>query len=121
MAVAACEVSFTHALARLLAASPDPSLRDGARALELAEQAIAEPTLQRAETLAMSYAAAGRFDEAVQVQRDLIDQAKSRRLAVLPELNRQLQPFFKRYEIKNRSYTRLLWGWFIKNHQAHTD
>ena len=90
------EVSFTHALARLLAASPDPSLRDGARALELAEQAIAEPTLQRAETLAMSYAAAGRFDEAVQVQRDLIAQAKSRRLAVLPELNRQLSTYQQR-------------------------
>ncbi len=92
------EVSFSHALARLLAASPDPSLRDGARALELAEQVIAEQaTLQRAETLAMSYAAAGRFQEAVRVQRELIAQAQSRRLAeVLPELNRQLSTYERR-------------------------
>lgn len=92
------EASFTHALARLLAASPEASLRDGARALELAEQAFREQaTLQRAETLAMSYAAAGRFREAVQVQRDLIAQAESRRLTeALPELNRQLSVYEKR-------------------------
>ena len=62
--------AFAHALARILAAAPDPAARDGLRALELA-QAVAEEhrTAGVAETLAMAFAELGRFDEAVEWQR----------------------------------------------------
>jgi tetratricopeptide (TPR) repeat protein len=62
--------AFTQALARLLAASPDPEVRDGSRALEMA-QALAQvhKTTSVAETMAMALAEVGRFGEAVEWQR----------------------------------------------------
>jgi tetratricopeptide (TPR) repeat protein len=57
--------------ARLLAASPEPELRDGPRALELARRAWeAEPTLSAAESMAMAEAEGGRFHAAVAWQRE---------------------------------------------------
>ena len=56
------------ALAVLLATDPDPAVRDPAAAVRIAEEALrlAEPThLGLVDALATSYAAAGRFDEAV--------------------------------------------------------
>lgn len=58
-------------LARLHAASDDPSIRNGARAIQLAEHAVALADNSMAaalDTLAIAYAAAGRFDEAVQAE-----------------------------------------------------
>ena len=62
--------AFAQALARLLAASPDPQVRDGQRALELV-QALAEKhkTTSVAETMAMAFAEVGRFGEAAEWQR----------------------------------------------------
>jgi len=56
---------LSHALARLLAACPDPSVRDGARALALA-QAVwqAQPTADHARTVALALAELGRCREA---------------------------------------------------------
>jgi tetratricopeptide (TPR) repeat protein len=71
------EPVFVHTLARLLAASPDPTVRDGARALALAERIA--PTLQTAqvvETAAMAAAELGRFGEAVQWQQVAIRAAR---------------------------------------------
>lgn len=66
---------FKDVLARHLAASPDRAVRDGARAVELAEELYrAVPSTESAETLAMAYAEAGRFDEAVRWQRELVEQ-----------------------------------------------
>ena len=64
------EPAFPLALARLLAAAPDDALRDGARALALA-QALAENvrTTAVAETVAMAHAELGRFATAVEWQR----------------------------------------------------
>lgn len=63
------ESSLAHALARVLAAAPEASLRDPRRALELARKALAaEPTLDRVETLAMAAAAAGDFAQARELQ-----------------------------------------------------
>jgi cytochrome c-type biogenesis protein CcmH/NrfG len=57
--------------ARLLAASPEPELRDGKRAHELARRAWeAEPTLSAAESMAMAEAEEGRFESAVAWQRE---------------------------------------------------
>jgi tetratricopeptide (TPR) repeat protein len=52
-------------LARLLASSPDRSLRDGTRALDLATAVhTAEPTPTHGETVALALAELGRCDEA---------------------------------------------------------
>jgi tetratricopeptide (TPR) repeat protein len=62
--------AFSQALARLLAASPDPQVRDGQRALDLV-RALAEEhkTTSVAETMAMALAEVGRFAEAAEWQR----------------------------------------------------
>ena len=65
---------FAHGLARLLAAAPDDRVRDGERAMTLMGDLLKKEqrTLDLGETMAMALAAAGRFDEAAGVQRDLI-------------------------------------------------
>ena len=65
---------LTHLLARLLAADPDSSRRDGARAVELANavwQAQPDPTHGR--TLALALAEAGRCAEAAKLATSLVD------------------------------------------------
>ena len=64
------EPAFAIALARLLAAAPDDAIRDGPRALAMA-QALAENlrTTAVAETMAMAHAELGQFTEAVRWQR----------------------------------------------------
>ena len=67
-------------LARLLAISPDPSLRDGARAVELCEGACGPSGCQTAETLdilAMTYMEAGRRGDAVQTAQRALDLARA--------------------------------------------
>jgi tetratricopeptide (TPR) repeat protein len=57
----------TTTLARLLASSPDRSVRDGRRALDLAMAVYdAEPAPAHAETVAMSFAELGRCGEALE-------------------------------------------------------
>ena len=71
-------LDLKHALARLLAAAPDDSIRDGARALALVQELLArDKTTPLGETLAMALAELGRFDEAVRVQRDVLAAARS--------------------------------------------
>jgi tetratricopeptide (TPR) repeat protein len=76
------ETVFAHGLARLLAAAPDDSVRDGAKALALVQELLAreQRTPDLGETMAMALADEGRYDEAVQVQRDLITGAERRGL-----------------------------------------
>lgn len=72
--------AVVHTLARLLAACPDRSRRDGPRALELALGALESrrdrPPLEYAETVAMAFAEAGHFEEAVKWQREVIAAAE---------------------------------------------
>ncbi len=85
-----------HALARLLAACPDASLRDGERAVDLAEKAYnATERPEHAETLAMALAEAGRCDEAVVIQKKLIAKAKRIRNK---EIEQRLTEALRRYE-----------------------
>ena len=64
------EPAFPHALARLLAASPDPRVRDGQRALDLVHRLAEElKTTAVAETTAMALAELGQFAQAVEWQR----------------------------------------------------
>lgn len=66
-----------HALARQLATYPDPKLRDGARALQLAKVVHdASPNFDHTETLALALAAVGRFEEAIRVQKQLLAAAE---------------------------------------------
>ena len=70
---------LTHALARLLASVSDPNVRNGRRSLELAQQLVAAvPTVDHVETLAMALASLGRFEEAIQVQRELVEQVRAK-------------------------------------------
>lgn len=78
-------------LARHLAAAPDPSIRDGRRALELAERAMARAqTPERAETLAMALAETGQFEAAASLQQQLVDGLEAAGLSG-PQLERMRQ------------------------------
>ncbi len=64
-------------LARLLAACPVEGLRDGQRAIEIAESLIVPSSpLDTVEALAMAYAEVGRFEDAVRVEAKALDAAK---------------------------------------------
>lgn len=84
---------FAHALARLLAAAPDDRVRDGARALTLVEELLkAQRTLALAETMAMTLAELGRFEDAVTWQRDAVAFAtKNGPADIVPHLTENLR------------------------------
>lgn len=68
---------LTHALARLLAAAPDDSVRDGRRALAAIERlSLQDQRLDLGETMAMALAEVGRFQEAATWQRNAIEAAR---------------------------------------------
>jgi tetratricopeptide (TPR) repeat protein len=65
-----------HALGRLLAAAPDPQVRNGAEALRILEPLSAQsPSSTIAESLAMALAEVGRHGDAVRWQREAIARA----------------------------------------------
>jgi tetratricopeptide (TPR) repeat protein len=67
---------FAHALARLLAATPDDAVRDGARAMTLMQPLLQnQRTLELMQTMAMALAEVGRFEDAVRWQREAISAA----------------------------------------------
>ena len=69
---------LTLLLARLLAATPDPQIRDGQRALTLALAVVSQSTsIAGAETLAMALAELGRFDEAIDWQRSALKELET--------------------------------------------
>jgi tetratricopeptide (TPR) repeat protein len=64
---------FSHALARLLAAAPDDRVRDGRRALTLAQQLLKQPASNDLrETMAMAFAESGQYEQAAAWQREAI-------------------------------------------------
>jgi tetratricopeptide (TPR) repeat protein len=81
------DVQVRHTLARILAAAPDASARDGSLALSLTEQLLsAGKTTLVGETLAMAYAEVGNFAEAIAIQRSVLDAAAGARLG--PDVRR---------------------------------
>ncbi len=69
---------LTEGLVRLLAASPDPAVRDGARALALARQLMAaQSQLESVEALAMALAETGDFAQAAQLQANALAAVRS--------------------------------------------
>jgi tetratricopeptide (TPR) repeat protein len=85
----------TEALARLRAAAPNPDLRDGERAVVLAEALYqAYPTVEPAETLAMAYAQLGEYESAVSTQERTIRAAvQYGRADLLPRLQENLERY----------------------------
>ncbi len=70
-------VPLRHLYSRLLATAPDDEVRDGDRALALATEVFrASQTLEHAETVAMALAESGRFDEAREWQRRVVEEAR---------------------------------------------
>jgi tetratricopeptide (TPR) repeat protein len=68
---------LAHGLARLLAACPDLSLRNGARALELGLALWnAQPAVPHAETVALAWAEIGRCEEAARWEQIAIEAAQ---------------------------------------------
>jgi len=68
---------LANLLARLLAAAPDPEIRDGERARALAERLVAaERDVLHVAALAKALAEVGRFNEAVRWQEDALAAAR---------------------------------------------
>lgn len=68
---------LSHALARLLAAAPDDTVRDGARAMTLVQELTkTSKTTVVGETMAMALAEVGQFSDAADVQRSVLAAAK---------------------------------------------
>jgi tetratricopeptide (TPR) repeat protein len=85
---------LSHALARLLAACPDVSVRDGSRALDLALAVWnARPLAAYAETVALALAELDRCSEAAQWQRKAVEAARQQGLE--KELTRPLSFYEK--------------------------
>jgi tetratricopeptide (TPR) repeat protein len=64
---------FVQALTRLLAAAPDDRVRDGRRAMDLMQRLLKEPrTVELSETMAMTLAELGQYEEAAAWQRSAI-------------------------------------------------
>jgi len=81
------EPQVRHALARLLAAAPDASARDGSQALSIVQQLLAtDRTTAVGETLAMAYAEVGNFTDAADVQRGVLEAAS--RAGLTPDVRR---------------------------------
>jgi tetratricopeptide (TPR) repeat protein len=87
---------LTHALARVLASAPDDHVRDGQRALALAQQlAQQETTTDVGESLAMAVAEPGNYTTAVSVQKDVMAAAAR---AGLRETVARMGENLRRYE-----------------------
>ncbi len=68
------EPGYASLLARVLVASPDDSVRDGARGLDLAKRLFEyEASAEHAETVAMALAENGRFEEAAALQTAVVE------------------------------------------------
>ena len=87
-------------LAWSLAASPDPALRDGPRAVQLAEHACALTGGQRTAllgTLAAAYAEAGRFDDAIATAEKACARAAAQGETALLQRNQELMALYQQH------------------------
>jgi len=84
---------LTNLMARLLAASPDPALRDGARAVSLAQNSVmTDPNMEHMETMALAFAEVGDCEKAAAwFQRALEAASKTPDNPRIPGLRAQLE------------------------------
>jgi tetratricopeptide (TPR) repeat protein len=91
------DLILSSALAEVLAGSPDPAVRNGRRALQLATTAYeANHAPEHGEAVGMALAELGRFDEAVRFQRELV--AKAETAGAPAEVRARLGKNLGRYE-----------------------
>jgi len=87
---------FPHGMARLLATSPDDHVRDGQRAMGLVQDLVKRGrTLELGETLAMTLAELGQYDQAASIQRDVL---KSAAKAGVPSAEKRMTKNLGLYE-----------------------
>ena len=73
------QAALAHLLARLLATAAETEVRDGPRALTMARDLIrSSPGPDVAETLAMALAEVGDFEQAVQLQEQVVERSRRR-------------------------------------------
>ena len=66
-------------LSRLLSTCPDPQVRDGRQALTIAQRLMTDqPSLEHAETMAMALAETGNFEQAANIQRQVLAEEERR-------------------------------------------
>ena len=89
-------------LARLLAASPDDGVRDGQRALEIAQSLFdRQPYQDQAEALAMAHAELGQFDQAVALEENALATAtEAGRFGQVPTLLARLESYRNRQPLR---------------------
>ena len=93
------DIDITHALARLLAASPESTVRNGRLALELLQEvfkAQKEVAFEHVETLAMAFAETGQFERAAQVQKAMIEEVSQAGRRDLVELLQENLSLYRR-------------------------
>ena len=92
------DIDIAHALARLLAASPESTASDGRLSLKLLESVLKsqyEVAFEHFETLAMALAKTGQFHRALQVQQAMMDEVRQ---AGRPDLAALLEENLARYQ-----------------------
>lgn len=81
-------------LSRILSTCPDPQIRDGRKALEIAQRLMADrPSLEHAETMAMALAETGNFEEAANVQQQVLAEVERRGGAPLAGQQQRLRTY----------------------------
>ncbi len=96
---------FAHALARVLAAAPDANARDGRQAMAIMQGLLkAQRTLELMQTMAMTLAEVGQYEEAANWQREAMAAARQ---SGRDDLTPRLQENLTLYE--NRKPCRTPW------------
>jgi len=94
---------LANLLARHLATAPSPELRNGGRALEIANNLwAAYPTVEHAETVAMALAELGRFQEAVEWQEKLIVRTRGEGSEPAARVHQNLERYRRRQTARGR-------------------
>jgi tetratricopeptide (TPR) repeat protein len=87
---------IAHALARVLAASPDDRVRDGPRAMAIVQELFkGQKTTELGETMAMTYAEVGEYERAAAIQRGVMAAARK---AGLGDAVRRMETNLRLYE-----------------------
>ncbi len=98
--------AIAHALIRLLAAAPDDRVRDGRRAVAIAQDLLARepPNPDLGEAMAMAMAEAGRYDEAVMWQRQAMAIAERAGRADISKRMAENLRLFERHQPSRRPW-----------------
>jgi tetratricopeptide (TPR) repeat protein len=98
------DVALLNRLGWILATAADETSRDGARAIALAERAVRltnQQDVESLDTLAVAYAEAGRFNEAIAMGGEALALARRKgHQDIVPELERRLAAYQARQKVR---------------------